>query len=84
MKAEKQQEGDSGGEAGGPQQGLVIVVSASKRNGLLGVGVAILDRDIVPQGVPFIMSMTVAREEDQNLFTAELKAIATTLACIQK
>ena len=62
-------------------RGLAIAMSASKRNGLLGAGAAILDYDEPQQRPPFTMSTTVAKEENQNLFTTELRGIATALSC---
>ena len=65
-------------------QGIVIAISSSERNGLTGIGGAICDTRICKtQTEPFILSKTIGRETKQNLYTAELRAAAECLYCIQ-
>ena len=65
-------------------QGIVIAVNSSERNGLIGMRGAICDTRISKTRTnPFTLSKTLGRETEQNLYTAELRAITECLCYIQ-
>ena len=64
-------------------QGIWIATSSFKRNKIVGIGVAVHNTlNIVTSQEPTTQSSTVAARAEQNLYTAELTAIATALKAL--